>query len=349
MPLEIVHNDIIKMNVDAIVNTANPNPKVGGGVDWAIHNAAGSELLKARKKIGIIDIGKAAITPAYKLQAKYVIHTVGPMWQDGNSGERELLTSCYESSLSLAASKGCTSIAFPLISAGVYGCPSEIAIATATQAIKNFLSTCDMKVYLVVFDQNSVKISSALFNEVQSYINEKYVEERRKTEYLIDVSSNRRRYMRRRFVSELESKIESPIEPKIEPKPQKERTLKDMLDNANDTFSENLIKLIKASGKNNSEVYRAACVSRKTFSKICTNTKYKPSKDTALALAMALNLNLEETKDFIGRAEYALSDSNKRDIIIEYFITLGKYNIYDLNDLLYECNQPMVNPRMYSK
>ena len=134
MPLEIVRNDITKMQVDAIVNTANPKPIVGGGVDRAIHRAAGAELLAARKKIGAIATGKAEVTPAYGLHAKFVIHTVGPVWQDGGHGERELLADCYANSLKLAAENGCSSIAFPLISAGVFGCPSEIAIAVATQA-----------------------------------------------------------------------------------------------------------------------------------------------------------------------------------------------------------------------
>ena len=122
MPLEIVRNDITKMDVDAIVNSANPNPVIGGGVDRAIHAKAGAELLAARKEIGKIATGKAYITSAFHLPAKYVIQTVGPVWQDGKHGERELLAQCYENSLRLAAENGCSSIAFPLISAGVFGC-----------------------------------------------------------------------------------------------------------------------------------------------------------------------------------------------------------------------------------
>ena len=123
MPFAIVRNDITKMQVDAIVNSANPRAIVGGGVDRAIHQAAGAELLAARKKIGNIAVGTAAVTPAYRLHARYVIHTVGPVWQNGSHGERELLSHAYQNSLRLAAERDCASIAFPLLSAGVFGCP----------------------------------------------------------------------------------------------------------------------------------------------------------------------------------------------------------------------------------
>ena len=169
MPFAIVRNDITKMQVDAIVNSANPRAIVGGGVDRAIHQAAGAELLAARKKIGDIATGTAAVTPAYRLHARYVIHTVGPVWQDGSHGERELLSRAYQNSLRLAAERDCSSIAFPLLSAGVFGCPSEIAIAAAVQAIRDFLQEHDMDVYLVVFDRKSFKISDTLFDDVQSY------------------------------------------------------------------------------------------------------------------------------------------------------------------------------------
>ncbi|MBR1760585.1 MAG: macro domain-containing protein [Schwartzia sp.] len=192
MPLEIVRNDITKIQVDAIVNTANPRPVVGGGVDRAIHKAAGAELLVARKKIGDIATGKAFITPAYDLPADYVIHTVGPVWQDGRHGERELLTECYTNSLRLASENQCSSIAFPLISAGVFGCPAEIAIATATQAIRDFLVQHDIEVYLVVFDRKSFRISNSLFDDVQNYLDEMYVEEILDEEYRGDDRDRRR-------------------------------------------------------------------------------------------------------------------------------------------------------------
>ena len=333
MPLEIVRNDITKMQVDAIVNTANPKPIVGGGVDRAIHKAAGAELLVARKKIGVIATGKAEVTPAYGLHAKFVIHTVGPVWQDGGHGERELLADCYANSLKLAAENGCSSIAFPLISAGVFGCPSEIAIAVATQAIRDFLADHDMDVYLVVFDHKAFKISSSLFEDVQSFIDERYIEKCLAEEYRGDMRE------RRTF-------FEAPEEGFLDipqwMRKSKERSLEDLLDEIDATFSEALLRLIDAKGKTDPEVYKRANVDRKLFSKIRNNPAYKPSKATALAFAVALELNLDETKDFIGRAGYALSHSSKSDIIVEYFIQHGEFDIITINETLFAFEQPLL-------
>ncbi len=334
MPLEIVRNDITKMQVDAIVNTANPKPIVGEGVDRAIHKAAGAELLVARKKIGAIATGKAEVTPAYGLHAKFVIHTVGPVWQDGGHGERELLTDCYANSLKLATENGCSSIAFPLISAGVFCCPSEIAIAVATQAIRDFLADHDMDVYLVVFDHKAFKISSSLFEDVQSFIDERYIEKRLAEEYRGDMRERR-------------TVFEEAQEDGFFDIPQwmgksKERSLEDLLDEIDDTFSEALLRLIDAKGKTDPEVYKRANVDRKLFSKIRNNPAYKPSKATALAFAVALELNLDETKDFIGRAGYALSRSSKSDIIVEYFIQHGEFDIITINETLFAFEQPLL-------
>ena len=355
MPLEIVRNDITKMQVDAIVNTANPKPIVGGGVDRAIHRAAGAELLAARKKIGAIATGKAEVTPAYGLHAKFVIHTVGPVWQDGGHGERELLADCYANSLKLAAENGCSSIAFPLISAGVFGCPSEIAIAVATQAIRNFLADNDIDVYLVVFDQKAFKISSSLFEDVQSFIDELYIEELLDEEYRGDLRERRRNFEvagqpphdTREGIKALEPLGQPPAEdayidiPKWMRKP-KERSLEDLLKEVDDTFSEALLRLIDTKGKTDPEVYKKANVDRKLFSKIRNNPAYKPSKATALAFAVALELNLDETRDFIGRAGYALSHSSKSDIIVEYFIQHGEFDIITINETLFAFEQPLL-------
>ena len=338
MPLEIVRNDITKMQVDAIVNTANPRPIVGGGVDRAIHKVAGTELLDARKKIGDIATGKAAITSAFNLHARFVIHTVGPVWQDGEHGERELLSNCYDNSLQLAAENGCGSIAFPLISAGVFGCPSEVAIAVATQAIREFLTDHDMDVYLVIFDHKAFKISSSLFDDVKSFIDERYIEELLDEEYRGDYRDRRRNF---------ETAGQSPAEdayiniPMWMSKP-KERSLEDLLNEVDDTFSEALLRLIDAKGKTDPEVYKKANVDRKLFSKIRNNPAYKPSKSTALAFAVALELNLDETKDFIGRAGYALSHSSKTDIIVEYFIQRSEFDIITINETLFAFEQPLL-------
>ena len=338
MPLEIVRNDITKMQVDAIVNTANPRPIVGGGVDRAIHKAAGTELLSARKKIGDIATGKAAITSAFNLHARFVIHTVGPVWQDGEHGERELLSNCYDNSLQLAAENGCGSIAFPLISAGVFGCPSEVAIAVATQAIREFLTDHDMEVYLVVFDHKAFKISSSLFDDVKSFIDEMYIEELLDEEYRGDYRDRRRNFETAGQPPAEDAYIDIPM---WMSKP-KERSLEDLLNEVDDTFSEALLRLIDAKGKTDPEVYKKANVDRKLFSKIRNNPAYKPSKSTALAFAVALELNLDETKDFIGRAGYALSHSSKTDIIVEYFIQRSEFDIITINETLFAFEQPLL-------
>ncbi len=340
MPLEIVRNDITKMQADAIVNTANPRPIVGGGVDRAIHKAAGGELLAARKKIGDIGTGRAAITPAYKLRARFVIHTVGPVWQDGAHGERELLADCYVNSLQLAADKGCASIAFPLISAGVFGCPAEIAIAVATQAIRSFLSDHDMQIFLVVFDQKSFKISGSLFQDVQSFIDERYIEEILEEEYRGDSRDRCRVFEAPAYLGDEASAAARSAS--LLRLPKKQRSLEDLLAEVDATFSETLLRLIDAKGKSDPEVYKKANVDRKLFSKIRNNPAYKPSKATALAFAVALELNLDETRDFIGRAGYALSHSSKADIIVEYFIQRAEYDIFTINETLFAFREPLL-------
>lgn len=345
MPLTIIRNDITKMQVDAIVNTANPRPVVGGGVDRAIHRAAGPELLAARQKIGDIATGAAFITPGYRLPSKSVIHTVGPVWRGGSYGERELLTACYENSLALAEAHDCHSVAFPLISAGIFGCPADIAIATAVQAIRDFLQQHeqDMDVYLVVFDKKSFQLSGSLFDDVKSYLDEHYVDVHLEQEYRGDD--------RRRRLQELGPSAQSCDGGLMETPcmlPSKKRTaekkwsLDDWLEAMDDTFSESLLRLIDAKGRTDPEVYKRANVDRKLFSKIRNNPDYQPSKRTALAFAVALELNLNETRDFIARAGYALSHSNKLDIIVEYFIVHQEYDIFTINETLFAFGQPLL-------
>ena len=353
MPLEIVRNDITKMKVDVIVNSAHPTPEVGGGVDYAIHRAAGPELIVERKKIGDIATGTAFITPGFKLPAKYVVHTVGPIWQEGKKGQREQLADCYKNSLQLAIDNDCTSIAFPLISAGVFACPAEIAIATAVQAIREFLAEHEISVYLVIFDRKAFKISSSLFDDVQNYLDENYVET------LMD-EEEAQREKRREFLqmdetpeyAAAEAMLAAPMGKMSVPKrvakrakeksaaQKKTRSLSDLLNEVDDTFSEALLRLIDAKGKTDPDVYKRANIDRKHFSKIRNKPDYQPSKATALALSIALELNLDETKDFIGRAGYAISHSNKMDIIVEYFIEREEYDIFTINETLFAFGQP---------
>lgn len=344
MPFEIVRNDITNMRVDAIVNTANPRPVIGSGTDSMIHEKAGAELLAARERIGNIDRGCAAITPAFNLNAKYVIHTVGPVWLDGNHDESAQLHNCYSNSLKLAWENKCKSIAFPLISTGNYGFPKDKALQIAITAFSSFLLEHEMQIYLVVFDKAAYKLSEKLFHGVASYIDEHFVdlcEQAAVTENLR--SSRRRRRAERMEVCEsntaLEPEFLSMAPAMAAPK---ELSLEDSLKEADAGFSETLLNLIDKTGKKDSEIYKKACISKQHFSKIRNNPHYQPTKPTAIAFALALELDLEATYDLIGRAGFTLSKSSKFDLIIRYFIEHKEYNVVAINVALYEFDQPLL-------
>jgi len=336
MPFQIVRNDITQMHVDAIVNTANPKPMIGLGVDSMIHEKAGSELLEARKKIGNIPVGDAAITDGYHLRAKYVIHTVGPVWRGGLFWEEKLLRSCYDNALKLALQRKCRSIAFPLISAGNYGFPKDRALRVAISACSDFLLEHEMQIYLVVFDRRAFKLSEQLFQGVASYIDQNYVDTCEQAVYGVAEEIRRNRSRRRRDMKLCESR---PCAPMAAPKA---TSLEDMLRQADVGFTETLLKLIDQTGKKDSEIYKKALLTKQHFSKIRNNPNYKPTKPTAIALALALELDLEGTKDLIGRAGYALTNSSKFDLIIRYFIEQGNYNVVEINIALYEFDQPLL-------
>ena len=341
MPFEIVRNDITNMFVDAIVNTANPRPVIGLGVDSTIHEKAGSKLLEARQKIGSIDMGCAAITPAFALDAKYVIHTVGPVWDGGSYGEEALLRNCYDNSLKLAIEHNCQSIAFPLISTGNYGFPKDKALQIAISAFSTFLIEHEMQIYLVVFDRVSFKLSEKLFQSVASYIDQHYVDYFQMATYGVPVE-NHRSIRRRRAMDVCESAVMRECLPCEPVSTSKAMSLKDMLKQADAGFTETLLKLIDKAGKKDSEVYKRANLSKQHFSKIRNNPNYKPTKPTAIALALALELDLDATKDLIGRAGYALTNSSKFDLIIRYFIEQGNYNVIEINMALYEFDQILI-------
>lgn len=345
MPFEIVRNDITNMRVDAIVNTANPKPVIGSGTDTIIHQKAGPKLLLARQKIGDIARGCAAITPAFDLQAKYVIHTVGPIWQGGNHGEADTLRSCYDNALRLALESQCASIAFPLISTGNYGFPKDIALQIAISAFSSFLLEHEMTIYLVVFDRASFKLSEKLFQSVASYIDEHYVEKCKISAYPAAPENRRLRIPRRRDWELEERTVAEECAPCYSmplATPSKAISLADMLKQADAGFTETLLKLIDDSGKKDSEIYKKALLSKQHFSKIRNNPNYKPTKPTAIALALALELDLDATKDLIGRAGYALTNSSKFDLIIRYFIEQGNYNVVEINLALYEFDQSLL-------
>ena len=350
MPFEIIRNDITRMHVDMIVNPANPMPIVGGGCDAAFHQKAGPKLLEAREKIGEISAGEAAITPGFALPAACVIHTVGPVWIDGEHLETELLRKCYENSLLLALENGCRSIAFPLISGGVNGFPKEVALQTAISAISGFLMQHEMEIYLVVFAREAYALSEKLLHSVRSYIDENYVCEVEAAEYF----ANRMECAAPAPMEELPS--DKSILGKIRERGQRiranalgktgsvkeEKSLIELLRETDAGFSETLLRKIDATGKKDSEIYKKANVDRKLFSKIRNDPGYRPSKTTALAFAIALELDLEETKDLIGRAGYALSHSSKGDIIVEYFIVKRNYDIFEINAVLFEFDQKLL-------
>ena len=349
MAFTIVRNNLVAMHTDAIVNTANPEPLVGSGVDFAVHSAAGPELLKARQAIGRIRVGQSVITPAYNLQAKFVVHTAGPRWQDGTHNEAGLLRSCYDSALTLAWQNGCRSIAFPLISTGNYGFPREPALEIATAAFRQFLKIWDMEITLVVFDREAFRISGEQFRDVASFIDETYVDRERRREYE-EFSAYPFSCRNMAFREDVCAPMEAPMDssaprrnlPHLGDTRQAPPSLSDLLAHLDAGFSETLLNLIDSRGKTDAEVYKKANVDRKLFSKIRNNPDYKPSKTTALAFAIALELNLEETEDFLGRAGFALSHSSKFDVIIEYFIRRGNYNIFEINEALFAFDQVLL-------
>ena len=328
MPLEIVRNDITKMKVDAIVNAANETLLGGGGVDGCIHRAAGPELLQECRTLGGCRTGEAKITGAYRLPCRYIIHTVGPVWNGGKYGEREKLASCYRTSLALAKEHGCETVAFPLISSGIFGYPKDQALRVAVDTIGEFLLHNDMTVYIVIFSRTAYQISSKLFADIAEYVDDHYV----------DAHTDSRRDRLRRM-SVLEGRA---LSAGAAAAPMSADNLDDLLAHLDAGFSETLLKLIDRSGKKDAEVYKKANVDRKLFSKIRNNPDYKPSKPTAVAFAIALELSLPETRDLIARAGYALSPSSKFDVIIEYFIMQRDYDIFKINEALFAFDQSLL-------
>ena len=370
MPFHIVRNDITRMRVDAIVNAANPSLLGGGGVDGAIHRAAGPALREYCAGLGGCAVGSAKLSPGFRLPAAWIIHTVGPVWCGGDRQEEALLASCYRNSLSLALEKGCESLAFPLISAGAYGFPKDQALQIAVREIGAFLLAHEMEITLVVYDDASYQLSNRLFREVRSYLDK----------YLPDVprpARNRREdldlalaSMEEMAASQASLSVESSFGyamPAAAPqKTQKDGPKKshsvpwkkakaaapsqslgaDSLDarlrQLDESFSQMLLRKIDEKGMKDTECYKRANVDRKLFSKIRSDPNYRPSKPTAIAFAIALELPLPEARDLLMKAGYALSHSNKFDIIIEYFIANGNYNIFEINETLFAFDQNLL-------
>ena len=387
MPLEIIRNDITKVRADAIVNTANPHVAVGVGVDSAIYRAAGEQkLLAERAKIGELRPGQAAYTPAFDLNAKYIIHTVGPAWQGGSFGEVRTVAQCYKNSLAMAKELGCESIAFPLISSGTYGFPKDVALKTAVSEISGFLFSAEMTVYLVVYDRESFEISGKAFTDIRSYIGDADVKEPLPGYRAQRLA--RRRLLERMYSVSLDDGAEEslgeefdlaprtsgsvpaaptparsgpvaplpsvsgpaasflpdsvPAAPRAKAGPKASQSIDDAIKNRGETFQEHLFRIIDRRGLKDPDVYKKANLDRKHFSKIRGNVNYKPSKKTALALAVALELSLDETKDLLLTAGIALSKSSTFDIIIEYCISHGVHDIHEINCILFKYEQPIL-------
>lgn len=374
MPLRIVRNDITKMSCDAIVNAAKPTLLGGGGVDGAIHKAAGPGLLDACRRLGGCRTGEAKITRGYELPCKYIIHTVGPVWRGGTQNEEQLLRSCYRSCLKLAEEYGCESAAFPLISTGAYGFPKREAFRIAMDTVTDFLMHSDMTVYLVVFGRESLDIGQKLFAEIQEFIDDNYVEshtdylrERWRTENIpqpfgaFDGPEEKNEYALPHAVMPEEEHEEIPAlpcqaqaAPKAKPKalrrpkpmgrsfglPGMTRELEKI--ELDESFQQMLLRKIDESGMTDAECYKKSNIDRKLFSKIRKDVHYRPSKPTAIAFAIALELNLEETNELLKKAGFALSHSFKFDVIIEYFIRHGNYNIYEINEALFAFDQSLL-------
>ncbi len=392
MPFKIVRNDITKVTADAIVNTANPNPVIGSGTDSAVYKAAGAELvLDERRHIGRIARGDADFTHAYFLPAKYIIHTVGPSWIDGNHGERDILRNCYTNSLQLAEMLKCQSVAFPLIATGNYGFPKDEALNIALSEIGRFLLTHDMDVTLVVFDIDSFRLSKELFGDIEQYIGNYETLLLKQEEYIMnydEMTDEEREELEKELMrlsgyepeesfgdspapgeskisadseirsEDIDDSVRFSIDTDIEERPPKDEervcysikesneTEKDDLDRLLrqrlDSFRDMLFRLIDESGMTDVQVYKSANIDRKLFSSIRCRDDYKPKKETAIALAIALKLNIETTESLLSRAGFALSYSSKFDLIIRYFISKQNYDIMEINAALFKYGQPLL-------
>lgn len=327
------------MRVDAIVNTTNEKMIGYSGVDLAVHTAAGPELDMFCRSLPPLGLGKAVITPAYKLDARYIIHTSGPVWYGGLKGESIILKSCYLESLKLAVENGCESVAFPLISSGAYGYPKDQVLKFAIQVITEFLFDHELTVYLCVYDRTSYEFSKELFDDIQDFINE--------TPH-VNAPVHPEKFRRAAIAVEKELaesscySIGAPIAAAVPDtcSSVSDKTLEEYMKSLDKSFAYKLFDLIDESGMTDVECYKKANVDKKTFSKIkCNPQTYKPSKQTAVAFAIALQLNLDQTQDLLASAGLTLSRSFTFDKIIRYFIQKEIYDIFVINEALFEFDQ----------
>lgn len=322
MPFEIVRNDITKMKVDAAVNAANPSLLPGGGVCGSIHRAAGPKLALECAGLGGCETGKAKATGGYGMPCRYIIHTVGPVWHGGKSGEKEALASCYRESLGLAKALGCESIAFPLISSGIYGYPADRALRVAADTVGEFLAENDMEVFLVIFDKKSFSIGKELFEDISAFIDDAYVSGHGMFRSFEMAAPSACAPQTGTFEG---AKCLAPEEFELD-----------------ESFSQRLLRLMDEKGMTAPECYKRANVDKKLFSKIKNHSLHTPAKTTVLAFAVALRLDLGETRELLDSAGYSLSRSKKLDVIVEYFISRGSYDIFEINEALFAFDQSLL-------
>ena len=350
MPFQIIRNDITKVKADAIVNTANPHPIIGSGTDSAIHESAGPELLNARKKIGDILPGAAVSTPAFNLPAKYVIHTVGPSWVDGKHEEETVLRKAYDAALNLADQLGCRSVAFPLMAAGSYGFPRDLALSVAISAFTDFLMDHDMTVYLVLFNGKAFSLASSLFSDLRSYIDDNYVEEQTQKEYGSPYERRRRRenlappeeYEAYEASIAFGDVCEEPLMSEASASQLSAGSLEELLGQSESTFSEYLLDILKERSGKDSEVYKRAEISKQLFSKMLSNKYYQPTKNTVIQLAIGLQLDVNRTQKLLEKAGYTLTRSSKADLVVQYYIERKVYNVKFINLALEDCGLPLL-------
>ena len=354
MPFEIIRNDITKVRADAIVNTANPKPVIGSGTDSAVHSAAGKDLLAARKAIGDIALGCAASTPAFSLPAKYVLHTVGPAWVDGRHHEEAILRMAYDAALELADQLHCKSVAFPLMGAGSYGFPRDVALSVAISAFTDFLMEHDMTILLVLFNGKAFSLASSLFSDLKSYIDDNYVAEQTEREY------GAPRGKRRRFRDIFQHETTAPYKAdkvfenasadeflfKNTSASKPAGSLEEMLRQSESTFSEFLTDLLRERTGKDSEVYKRAEISKQLFSKILSDKYYQPTKNTAVQLAIGLQLDIKRTQKLLEKAGYTLTRSSKTDLVVQYYIERRVYNVSFINIALEDCGLPLLKTGM---
>ena len=366
MPFLIVRNDITKMQVDAIVNPASGLPGYGAGIDKAVYEAAGAEALyKRRAEIGRIECGTSAVTEGFSLPARYIIHTVGCPWRDGLSGEEDIIRSCYRSSFAEATGLGIETLAVPLLASGSFGFPKGIAMSIALSEIKSFLEENDLTIYLVVFDDEAYSLSSERFGDIDAYIDSNYVAEVEEEEYPADDLSGAEspRERRRGGLFKTGRKLMAAESMAIredaamgaapaanfmqamafaDAAPAPAKKLEDVVKNLDKSFMELVFTYADAKGITDVELQKKANINRKAFSKLRCGTTKNPSKATALCFAIALELSLDENKDLLSRAGLALSPCSRQDIIVQYFIEHGAYDLYAVNEALFAHGEPTI-------